>query len=319
MAEWLVEEGIGEERALLVENGHVIAAKMRWPAILEAGAVVEGVLASRPRGRFRGRARFADGSEAQVDRLPADASEGATMRFEVVRAAISEGRRQKYAQVRPSDAPLRPAPTLAEKLDARAVHRFPEGLWEDILHQAWAGVVPFDVGVLHFSPTPAMLLVDLDGFDLPLTVSLHAVPVLASVIRRFDLGGMIGVDFPTIESKADRKLVDQALAEALADWDHERTAMNGFGFVQIVARLEGPSILHRLHHHRAAAAARMLLRRAERVEGGTVVEMFAHPAVIACLKHDWLMQLNRRLGRAVVVTEDATLALESGFAQAVSS
>ena len=43
--------------------------------------------------------------------------------------------------------------------------------------------------------------------------------------------------------------------------------MNGFGFVQLVARLERPSLLHRAAFQRAGLAARALLRRAEQLAG----------------------------------------------------
>ncbi len=314
---WLVEQGIGEERALLVENGRAIAAKVQWPDELVAGAVLEGILVARARNSPRGRALFAGGEEALVDKLPRDASEGAQMRFEITRGAVGEAARRKLAQARPTDAPERPAMPLAGKLGARVVRRFPDNLWEEVLDECWSGIVDFSGGSLHFSPTPAMVVVDIDGTMRPRDLALAAVPALARAIALFDLGGVIGVDFPTLQAKDDRKAVDAALGVALADWDHERTAMNGFGFVQLVARMEGPSLLHRTRFQRAAAAARLLLRRAEDVPGAGAVLLTAHPAVIACLAEDWLAELKRRLGRDVLVKADAALALESGFAQAV--
>jgi hypothetical protein len=231
----------------------------------------------------------------------------------VTRAAIAERGRLKRAQARPSEA----APRTAPSLPGTAVRRFPAGLWEQVWAEAWAGEVAFASGSLLFSITPAMTLVDVDGSGAPTALVRDAVEPLARAIRRFDLGGSIGVDFPSLQRKEDRRAVDSALGGALADWPHERTAMNGFGFVQLVARLERPSLLHRLALSRAAAAARMLLRRAEQVEEPGALLLTAHPAVASRLSEDWLAELARRTGREVRLAADPALALDGGFAQAV--
>jgi hypothetical protein len=162
-----------------------------------------------------------------------------------------------------------------------------------------------------------MLLVDIDGTLSPRALALAAVPPLAAALRRFDLGGSIGVDFPTLPAKGDRKAVDDALSEALTGWPHERTAMNGFGFVQIVARLQRPSLLHRAAFRPAATAVRLLLRRAEALEGAGAILLAGHPALEPELTSDILAQLARRSGKEVRWEPRGTLAVEAPQAQLV--
>jgi ribonuclease G len=318
LAEWLVEEGIGEERAILLEGDEIVAARLQWPGTLAAGQVEDAKLVSRVSGSPRGTARFESGEEALVGRLPRDASEGAPLRLKITRAAISEAGRTKLAQARPTDEPPRPAPSLAEALQARLVHRLPVSGWDELVADAFAGEIAFDGGSLILSPTPAMTLIDIDGALPPRQLALAAIPAIAATLRRLDIGGSIGIDFPTLSEKDDRRAVDQALAGALGGWPHERTAINGFGFVQLVARSERPSILHRIQSDRAGAAARLLLRRAEAVGEPGALLLACHPAVAAKLTENWLAELARRSGRTISVEPDPTLALEGAYAQAIS-
>jgi ribonuclease G len=319
---WLVEVGIGEERAVRIEHGDIAEARVRWPGELEAGLVADAVLVSRARGSIRGTVRFADGQVALVDRLPANAVEGAALRVEVTRPAFAESGRRKLAHARPSEAAARPAPPLAEALEAQGhgvgvVRRFPEGDWDGLVAEAFAAEVAFAGGGLHFSPTPAMLLVDIDGGLDPRPLALAAVTPLARALRRFDLGGSIGIDFPTLAAKIDRREIDAALEQALSGWPHERTAMNGFGFVQLVARLQRLSLLHRAAFQRAEIAARLLLRKAEALEGAGAVLLSAHPAIEPALRPEWLMELARRTGREVRFEARPALAIEAPQAQLV--
>ncbi len=336
VAHWLVEHGIGETRAILIEGEQAIAAKVFWPGELNPGTLHEAQLISKPSGTRRGVARSVNGIEVLVDKLPSDLTEGAALHVRITRAAIAERGRLKRAAGRFE------SPEAVEELTQRGgrinqsdglpyplgvtenVRQLPRGTtlderWDEIWHAASAGSVAFVGGELLCSVTPGMSVIDIDGQGSPPALSLAAIPAIRQALQWFDLGGNIGIDFPTIEAKADRKTIDTELAESLVDWPHERTAMNGFGFVQLVARLDGPSLLHRFAASRTGMCARYALRVAERASGtGPILLLRVHPALKAKLKPEWLEELARRSGREVRLETDPALALEAPSAQVVS-
>ena len=323
MADWIVEEGIGEQRAYRLVDGRIEEARLAWPGGLQAGRVADAVLFRKPSRSGRGLARFADGSEALVDRLPLDAQKGAPIRLEVMRAAMAEAGRLKLAQARPIDKACAD-PSLAETLRAeghvvRIARPYPDSDWNELVGEALTGEIAFDGGTLLLSATPAMTLIDIDGDIPPRALGIAACPTIADALERFDIGGSVGIDFPTPRAKADRRAVDEALAATLGDLPHERTAMNGFGFVQVVMRLSRPSILHLATHAPERMIAHQLLRRAEMLTGhGTI--LLSAPSIIADrLTPAMLDMLRRRTGRAVRVETDSGLAPGATSAQIVGA
>lgn len=300
----------------------MLAARLRRPGEPRAGDIVAARLVTRRGGSRRGVALLDNGIEALVDRLPPSATEGVSGAVRIVRAPIAERGRLKRAQARWLDEPAAPDDGPGDQVfdvpvsgRAQRVRGFAPGLWEEVWHAASSGTLEFPGGAILCSVTPAMTVIDIDGDAHPRELALAAIPAIARAVHLFELGGSIGIDFPTLAAKADRRAIDDALETALADWPHERTAMNGFGFVQIVARLEGPSLLHRFASSRTAMCARAALRAAERAPGAGTTRLTVHPALQAKLKPAWLDELRRRTGRQVEIATDPGLALETPQAQ----
>ena len=118
----------------------------------------------------------------------------------------------------------------------------------------------FPGGELRVSPTPAMTLIDVDGHLPPASWRWPGRAAAARAILRIGIGGSIGIDLPTVAGKAERQAVGAAV-DAVLPQPFERTAVNGFGFLQIV-RPRRRASLFELAADRAAFEARALLRRA---------------------------------------------------------
>jgi hypothetical protein len=314
LAEWLYEEGIGENRAIMVEDGNIVEAAIELPG-LRAGAVVEAKLVS-----MAGIAALADGGEAVVAPLP-PVSEGAAFRAEITREAIPEPGRPKPLRLRPTGLPVGPGPALADRTGrAKAPHGadlFEAAGWSELLEEAATGEIVFTGGALRMSLTPAMTLFDVDGSLAPEALAEAGAEAAARAIRRFAIAGSIGIDLPTLPR--DSRQAAAAAVDAILPQPFERTAVNGFGFLQIVRRRVRPSIPEILHADPAAAAARALLRRAERLPGR--VALHAAPRVILQLKARpaWLAELARRTGGEAVLLPNPGLAISASHAQSLQS
>jgi hypothetical protein len=326
LAEWLVERGIGEARAALVERGRIIEARIAPDGVLVAGTVVVARLADIGRNGRNAVARLADGTELLLPVTPPAVTEGAGLSVEILREAIPGDEPWKRPLARATEAPPTPAPTLANELRRGDLPvrelRFPdpradpleEAGWSDLLGEAEEGVVRFAGGELRISLTPAMTLIDVDGTLAPAELAVAGAAAAGAAIRRLAIGGSIGVDLPTVGGKAARQAAGEALDRALAGVSFERTAVNGFGFVQLVRPRRHASLLE-LAADRAGFAARALLRRAARATGA--VRLAASPAVIAELDRQpaWTGALARQVGGQVTLRADPALAISAGHVE----
>ena len=342
-AEWWVEAGIGETRAALIEGDRILEARILPEGALLAGTIIEARLVARMPERGQGVVAWADG-EALVAPLPVGVTQGALTLVEIVRPAISEPGKPKRALARPATSTT----VRAEPVEARPKNTLPSaelrtGIdmlrangaeggrmlqftdpdlleaagWSELLEQAATGAVNFSGGALDIASTPAMTVIDVDGILSAPQLAVAGARAAAEAIRRLDITGSIGIDLPVSGDKAVRAAAAEAI-DAVLPQPFERTAVNGFGFVQIVRRRTRHSLIELYTSEPALAHARALLRVAERTGGSGERTVTAHPAVIAEVERRpaWVTELMRRLGVAVALRPDPRLAISAGHVQA---
>lgn len=331
LAEWIYEAGIGECRAALVENGRIIEARIepdgsgpRHGTICHA-QLIEITIPGR-----QAIVRLDDGTEALLAPLPRTLTQGASMNVEITREALGEPGKPKRAKARPAadGQAHKTGPGLLDRLRAsdfpvtllsgHLPDRLEESGWTEVLEAAATGIFSFPGGSLRISPTPAMTLIDVDGHLPPLALALLGAEQAAIAIRLFGLAGSIGIDLPTLGGKPERLSVAAAF-DAVLPRPFERTAVNGFGFLQIIRPRHSPSVCETLQHGPVSAAGRALLRRAERSGRLGSVRLVAHPKVIALLESraEWLDMLGRTLGGTALLRADPALTIGGGHAEPV--
>lgn len=300
MPEWIVEEGIGETRAALVENDEIIEARVRREGVIPAGTILEAKLvAVAPRMTVE-----AGGEQFLLARCAPGTSEGGKLHVEVTREALGGSEPWKRGLARVTDETPRDAPPIADGKPGAIPG------WDDLLEEARSGIVDYDGGQLRIEPTAAMTMIDVDGWLVPDKLSQMAAWASARAIRRLDLGGATGIDFPSLEGKEARQEVGNIL-DMYLERPFERTAMNGFGFVQVVRPKTRASLID-LAVDRAAFEARALMRRAEREVGS--IALHGHPAVLNAIRADWVERLSRKVGGNVTLQPDASIAMSGAYA-----
>ncbi|MEO7814700.1 MAG: ribonuclease [Sphingomicrobium sp.] len=304
MPEWLIEQGIGETRAALIDNGEIVEARIILDGQVAAGTVLQARLKTVGRNAIA----VADGMEYLLPKGAPGVTQGAKLAIEVTREAIgTEGWKRPLARVADGAAAL---PKLAGQTLPSTSTAFDDSGWPDLVEQARSGIVSFPGGELRIVVTPAMTLIDVDGALPPNELAVAGARASALAIRRHGIGGSIGIDLPTDGGKAARHAAADAIDIALPQ-PFERTAVNGFGFVQIVRPRRHASLLE-LALDRPAFEARALLRLASRMTGA--VELACHPAIVAAIQPDWTDQLARRIGGTVALRGDPSLGIAGGHA-----
>ena len=309
MPDWLIERGIGETRAVRIERGEIVEARIWLDGVAAAGSVLSASLKVSGTPAVA----VADGAEYLLPKGAPGITQGAVLTIEVTREAIPGAEPWKRPLARLVDGSAAETPSLqGAKLAFPAPDdRLEVAGWSDLLDEARSGMVDFPGGMLRVSPTPAMTLIDVDGTLVPTDLALAGARAAARAIVRHGIGGSIGIDLPTVAGKAVRQAIGEAI-DAIMPPPFERTAVNGFGFVQIV-RPRRHASLFELAADRPGFEARALLRQAARLTGA--VTLTAHAAVIAAISDPWREALSRQVGGAVTLQADPSRAISGGHAQ----
>lgn len=316
MAEWLYEAGIGEARAALVSRGRIWKARIELADNgVREGAVLRARLVEIT-GPRTGKVALAGGQgEALVEPLPRGITQGASLTVRIVREAIVERGRLRLPKAVPGEGAPHPGPALGERIAATGVpvrecraheaDRLEQAGWSEVLEEARTGDIAFAGGWLRMAVTPAMTLFDVDGPAPHGPLSIAAAHAAAQAIERHGIGGSIGIDFPTLSDKAERQAVAEAIDAALPQ-PFERTAINGFGFLQIVRRRTRASLPELLAADPAGAEARALLRRIERLPPPVPDTHIASAGVARWLtrRPELVAEASRRTGTAIRIVEE---------------
>lgn len=310
LAEWLYESGIGENRAALVARGTIRKARIELPG-LRSGTIAPARLIDRSTGKVQ----LVSGEEALCDPLPSRMTQGATFTVRIVREPVQERGRTKLAKAVPAlDVAPAPGPDLlaeiratglpVRQLRAHEPDLLEEAGWSEVLEEARTGDIAFASGALRLAVTPAMFLFDVDGPSPLGPLSIDAAHAVALAMERLDIAGSVGIDFPTLANKAERNAVAEAIDAALPQ-PFERTAMNGFGFLQIVRRRTRMSLPELLAADPAGAALRAELRRLERLTPPVPITYMLPAPLLRRLANEptWLADLHRRTGGSTQFVE----------------
>lgn len=299
-----------------IEAGEIVEARILPDGVTRAGSVIEARLVSSGSGGRNAVARTSAGAEFLLPRGAPGTSEGAPVRIEVTREAIPGAEPWKRPLARVTEQAQREPPNaVADDLPFPSpADRLGTAGWNDLIEEARSGTVRFPGGELSIEATRAMTVIDVDGPGPPQELAAAGALAAARAILRLDLQGSIGIDLPTVSGKQARQRAAEAL-DAILPQPFERTAVNGFGFVQLVRPRRRASLIE-LAKDQAAFEARALLRRAAFEPPGAKV-LAAHPSVVRVLEANpgWVDELGAQVGGSIALRRDPSLTMSAGHVE----
>ena len=132
----------------------------------------------------------AEGQEYLLPRGVSGVTEGAGIVIEVTREAIPGAEPWKRALAKITDQSPGPADPIAGEVLAFPAPTDVLGAagWWDLLEEGRTGVMQFPGGELRISATPAMTLIDVDGYLPADELVVAGAAAAARALRRLDIG-----------------------------------------------------------------------------------------------------------------------------------
>jgi Ribonuclease G/E len=337
---WLVDAGIGETRAVLVENGAPVAIRIwrdpAFGAVVRHGAVYAARVISRDKGR---RLAFLDLGAGEAF-LPLDAK-GEAPRVGGGARAVREGERlivriaREAARGKRASAELLDGPAPDREGLIEAGETVPEGTNDRAAIDAVIdaalnrlAAIPGG-GLLAIEPTAALVAIDVDAADragagdaakFSLDLNIAAGREALRQLRLRALGGVFAIDFLSMSGqRAAEALVAALKVQAASDpWAVTFAPLSRYGVLE-GARAQAWTPLHevlcdpdgRVSVTSCALAALRAVEREGQAQRGAQIRAAVAPEVAALLDQcplDWRGALNDRLGARWSVSARAELA-----------
>ncbi|WP_445948631.1 ribonuclease E/G [Sphingorhabdus sp.] len=309
------DDAPGERRAAFVENGNIVEIHIQRDALWALGECGAGRIDRKtPSGAYV----IADDNSELLLRSKMGAPEGARIMFEVAREAIAEPGRNKPPEIILREGVCEPLMGKDALWEARVASLGPSAINASIAEGfdvAIAGQSQRGDVTISFQRTKAGLVFDIDGIGDAFAINMVAATEIARLLRLYQIGAMVLIDFVSMESKAQRTQIAEAFdAASLADArPFERTAINGYGMMQVVRARPRPSVLDQLFGTRIAALsdetkAYWLLRAVAQSTGFGTRTVTAQPDVATLLQSErwaaWRATAVRLAGADMVVVAD---------------
>lgn len=319
LAELWLDDAPGERRAALTEDGQIVEIHIQREGQFAVGEVGTARIYSKTKAGAYLTAE--DGREILVRRgvVP---PEGSKVVCQIIRAAIAEPGLVKLAEARLMNelpSPLPNPETLWEaRLQATGAETRRHADISEGFELALAGASQAGDATISFQRTKAGLVFDIDGTGDAMAINIAAATEIARLLRLYQVGAMVMIDFIAVEAKQDRQAIADAfrVASAADARPYECTAVNGFGMMQVVRARPRPSVLDILFGTRIASLsdetqALWLLREASQSNGFGIRTIAASTAVATLLAApEWQQYRHaaeRMTGATLAIVADAAM------------